>query len=123
MLKDEKSGFLERDYYYMREAAERDPAIETLILFGSRALGNYKAGSDVDLAVKGAQVDRFTILSLSERLNEELPLPYFFDVLEYDAIENEALKNHIDRYGIVIYRRNSNHNAEVFSAELVREGD
>lgn len=123
MLKDKKSGLLERDYYYIREAAEKDPAVETLILFGSRALGNYKAGSDVDLAVKGAQVDRCTILGLSERLNEALPLPYFFDVLDYNAIENEALKNHIDRYGVVIYRKNSKHKADTFSVELVREGD
>lgn len=106
MWKNEKSGLLDRDFTYILEAARRDPNIEELVLFGSRAMGNYKPGSDVDLAVKGENINRSSIRRLSECLNEDLPLPYFFDVLDYNTIENEALKIHIDIFGVVIYQKN-----------------
>ncbi|MDK9710728.1 nucleotidyltransferase domain-containing protein [Acidaminobacter sp.] len=121
MWKNEKSGLLDRDFTYILEAAKKDPNIEELVLFGSRAMGNYKPGSDVDLAVKGEIIDRSTIRRLSECLNEELPLPYFFDVLDYNTIENEMLKTHIDRFGVVIYQKNKDYQAEFFKAGLVRE--
>lgn len=123
MWKNEKSGLLDRDFTFILEAAKKDPNIEELVLFGSRAMGNYKPGSDVDLAVKGENVDRSTIRRLSECINEELPLPYFFDVLDYNTIENEALKTHIDRHGIVIYRKNAAHHAEFLTVGMVREKD
>ena len=43
------------------------------------------------------------------------------DVLDYSAIENEALKAHIDQFGVVIYRKNAEHPEEFFSAGFVRE--
>lgn len=121
MWKNEKNGLLDRDFTYILVAAKKDLNIEELVLFGSRAMGNYKPGSDVDLAVKGENVDRSSIRRLSDCLNEELPLPYFFDVLDYNTIENEALKTHIDRYGVVIYQKNKDYKAEVFQTGLVRE--
>lgn len=75
------------------------PVVEGAVLFGSRALGNQKNGSDVDIALKG-NVDFSTLASISYALNEKTNLPYFFDVLSYENIENPALKEHIDRYGI-----------------------
>jgi predicted nucleotidyltransferase len=67
--------------------------IKTCILFGSRAKGNFKKGSDVDIAVLGN--DR----KLSYCLNEESNLPYFFDVVNLETISNENLKEHIRRVG------------------------
>lgn len=65
----------------------------------SRALGNYKRGSDVDLAVVGDEITHQTIAGLHEALNEEYPLPYMFDVVHYDALTNDNLRRHIDTYG------------------------
>lgn len=98
-------GFLERDWFYMQQAISCFEEIEKVVLFGSRALGNYKTGSDVDLAIYGADVDRKTVRRLSEQLNENYPLPYFFDVVDYNALENENLIEHIDTYGKVIFRK------------------
>jgi predicted nucleotidyltransferase len=75
------------------------PAVEAAVLFGSRALGRQKKGSDVDIALKG-HVDFSTLSAISYALNEKTNLPYFFDVLAYEKIDNPALKEHIDRYGI-----------------------
>ncbi len=63
------------------------------ILFGSRAKGNYKKGSDIDLAVVGNE------RLLSYYLNEEINLPYFFDVVNLEKITNKKLLEHITRVG------------------------
>ena len=98
-------GLLDRDIEYMNKAFRHFDEIEKVVLFGSRAMGNYKKGSDVDIAVFGRNISNKTIFELSDYLNEVYPLPYFFDVLFYDSILNENLKKHIDSEGKVIYKR------------------
>ena len=100
-------GLLDRDLKLILEAANKYQQIEAVVLFGSRAMGNYKKGSDVDLAIVGENIDRKILRRISDDLNEEYPLPYFFDVLNYNDISNEALKKHIDSVGESIYKRNS----------------
>lgn len=92
-------GLIDQDYYYIQKAVEQFPEIECVILFGSRALGNYKRGSDVDLAIVGKKVTHQTILGLSEYLNETYPLPYMFDIIHYDSLTNDNLIRHIDCFG------------------------
>jgi uncharacterized protein len=99
------SGLLDRDLRMIREAANTLPEIRQVILFGSRAKGTQKVGSDVDLAIKGEAVSYDTVLRLAELLNEEKPLPYFFDVLNYNSISEPELKNHIDRVGVVLFEK------------------
>lgn len=96
-------GLLERDLKFILEAVGKYPEIEEVIIFGSRAMGNFKKGSDVDLALKGQNVDGKIVSRLSDDLNEEYPLPYFFDVVNYNDISNEELKKHIDNKGKRIY--------------------
>ncbi|WP_228037448.1 nucleotidyltransferase domain-containing protein [Nodosilinea sp. LEGE 06152] len=81
--------------------------IATVVLFGSRAKGNYKQGSDVDLAVKGDRVTHRTVAHLADVLNEDLPLPYFFDIVHYNSLASQPLLEHIDRVGVVLYDRAS----------------
>ena len=97
-------GLLERDLKYILKADDKYPEIEEVIIFGSRAMGNYKKGSDVDIALKGKCVNRKIVFRFSDDLNEEYPLPYFFDVVNYNDISNEELKNYIDSVGRVIYK-------------------
>lgn len=52
-------------------------------------MGNYKHGSDIDLAVKGEILTDSDILEVNNLLNEKLPIPYYVDVLHYDALSNE----------------------------------
>lgn len=92
-------GLIKRDLDYIRQAHQRLPEIDQILLFGSRAIGNYKPGSDVDLAIVGAQVTYQTISKLDELLNEVYPLPYQFDLLHYNTLSNDNLKQHIDQFG------------------------
>jgi len=77
--------------------------IKKAVVFGSRAKGNYKAGSDIDLAIWSENAG--AVLKTDGKLNDETLLPYQFDLVNYDTINNEALKEHIDRIGIEIYKR------------------
>jgi predicted nucleotidyltransferase len=106
------SGLLDRDIPFILEAVKELPEIEQLILFGSRAKGNYKTGSDVDLAIKGRAVNYDTAVKLAGLLNEEKPLPYFFDVVNYATITETRLLDHIDRVGVVVFNADNQTNNE-----------
>lgn len=72
-------------------------------VFGSRAMGNYKSGSDVDIALFGDELTTDDISHIKYVLNEENLMPYIFDILHYNTLLNVRLKNHIDEVGIIIY--------------------
>ena len=98
IMKD--SGLTDRQLELIRKATGQFTEIEAALLFGSRAMGNYKPGSDVDIAIKGRCITEETIRSLNTLLNEELPLPHFFDIIHYDTLDNESLVQHINQHGV-----------------------
>lgn len=98
-------GLLERDINYIKIAIKKSEEIERAVIFGSRSMGNYKKGSDIDLAIMGENITKDTMFKLNEYLNEEYPLPYFFDIINYSEITNENLIHHIDYFGKEIYKR------------------
>ncbi|SDI98745.1 Predicted nucleotidyltransferase [Natribacillus halophilus] len=80
--------------------------IKEAAIFGSRAMGNYKNGSDVDLVIYGPEVTEHVISQLRITLNEELPLPYYFDIVHYETISSDPLKEHIDSVSRSLYQPN-----------------
>lgn len=99
-------GLTETSERVLIEAFSQYPQIKEVLIFGSRAKGNYKKGSDVDLAIRGEQCTPALALTLSSIINEELLVPYMVDVIDYESLTHQALKEHIDRVGKVFYRRN-----------------
>ena len=87
----------------MQQVFAQFPNIEEVVVFGSRAKGNYKEGSDIDLALKGTSLNLKTLQSLELKL-DELYLPYKIDMVIYENIANEALKTHIDRVGMLFQK-------------------
>lgn len=79
--------------------------VERAVIFGSRAKGTFKKGSDVDLCLFGAAVTPTTVAHIRDILEEETMLPYFFDVVGYELLESVPLKEHIERVGQEIFRR------------------
>ncbi|MBD3843445.1 MAG: nucleotidyltransferase domain-containing protein [Campylobacterales bacterium] len=67
--------------------------VSKAVLFGSRAKGSHKKGSDVDLAIIGDE------RKVSYYLNEETNLPYYFDIVNLYKITNQNLIEHIQRVG------------------------
>lgn len=83
------------------------PEIEEAVVFGSRAMGRERKGSDVDVALKGNGVEA-VVFAVSHELNEESPLPYYFDIVDYQSITTAELKEHIDRVGKSLYTKKRN---------------
>lgn len=75
--------------------------IEKVQIFGSRAIGNFRANSDIDLALWG-QIDEALLAKIAQEL-DDLPLPYLFDVKSYSSITHLGLREHIDRYAKDLY--------------------
>jgi uncharacterized protein len=96
-------GLTEKLLKLIREALAQFPEIEQAIFFGSRSMGNSKNGSDVDIAIKGRGVTVSTVTSLHRILEQDLPLPYLFDIVHYERITNSDLKEHIDQHGQQLY--------------------
>ncbi|NLP31253.1 MAG: nucleotidyltransferase domain-containing protein [Clostridiales bacterium] len=86
-------------------ALKRNNEIEQAAFFGSRAMGNFKKGSDIDIAIYGENITMEMLNQLSVELNEKLPLPYYFDIVHYESLTHQELKNHIDAYGKVFYKK------------------
>jgi uncharacterized protein len=77
------------------------PQIEQVILYGSRAKGNYKNGSDIDLTIIG-NLDFSTLLKLENQL-DDLLLPYKIDLSLQHQIADPDLIAHIQRVGMVFF--------------------
>ncbi|HEX2869409.1 MAG TPA: nucleotidyltransferase domain-containing protein [Ignavibacteriales bacterium] len=80
------------------------PEIEEAVLYGSRAKGNFKNGSDIDLTLKGENISYSTLNNISLSL-DDLMLPYMIDLSIYKQIDNPDLIDHITRVGVCFYRK------------------
>ena len=83
----------------------RYPQVEQAILYGSRAKGNYKTGSDIDLTLRGSP--GLTLHLLYKVLDDldDLLLPYTIDLSIYDQIDDPDLIEHIQRVGVTLYEK------------------
>jgi predicted nucleotidyltransferase len=79
------------------------PGIEKVLIYGSRARGDYRNGSDIDLTMIGDISFRDEIHIGS--LIDDLPIPYMCDLSNLKNIKNENLVEHIERVGLVFYER------------------
>jgi uncharacterized protein len=102
---NKKFGLLKSDLDAIRIELQNHSTVESAYIFGSRAKGNFKNGSDVDIALKGAGLNFEIINQISYYLNEETNMPYKFDVLDYNSLQKKELKEHIDSVGIKIYNK------------------
>ena len=83
---------------------EQYPKVDKAFVFGSRAKGNYRPDSDIDIAIKGYEITTDDIIAISVAI-ETKGVTYKFDLLDYNGIKELALKEHIDRVGVEFYSR------------------
>lgn len=86
------------------EVFKKNEAVDRAILFGSRAMGNYHSGSDIDIAVMGKNFSFDDYLTILSELNQ-LDSLYTIDLIRYESIDNSDLREHIKRVGIVLYQK------------------
>lgn len=100
-----KYGLSENSIKAIHAVLAQNPNIETAVLYGSRAKGNYREGSDIDLALTGDELDLSQMLRIAAML-DDLMIPYKVDVALLHQINNNAeLKDHIRRRGVVFYEK------------------
>lgn len=80
------------------------PQVEEVVLYGSRAKGNYKPGSDIDLVLKGKDLDLSILYQRTSKI-DDLLLPYSFDISLFDQVINTALLEQINRVGKLFFDR------------------
>jgi predicted nucleotidyltransferase len=97
-------GLKKKTIEAINNVLDRFPEVEEAVLYGSRAKGNYKTGSDIDLTLKGEGLTVERKWAIESEI-DDLLLPYMFDISIYTQIDNDELIGHIDRVGQIFYRR------------------
>jgi len=83
---------------------QKHGSIEAVLIYGSRAKGNYKRGSDIDLTIKGPILPFFELMEIEDQI-DDLYLPYTVDLSQYKQLKNIDLIKHINRVGVLLYKQ------------------
>lgn len=78
------------------------PEIERVLIFGSRANGNFKDGSDIDLAILAPTLSDSRFAQLWNQL-DELPIVFKMDILHWDRLANQHLRTKVLDEGRVLF--------------------
>lgn len=100
----ERFGLKEKVIRQITSVLAKYPEVESAVLYGSRAKGNYRKGSDIDLTLKGKTLTINTVFSIECEI-DDLLLPYLFDISIFSHIDNPDLVDHIQRVGISFYKK------------------
>lgn len=101
---DERNGFglRARDMATIQEILKRFPVISSVNIFGSRATGIFRPGSDIDLSIMNEGVDPSALHALKEQF-EESSLPYRVEIHYYPTLSDSDFKSSIDKTGKRFY--------------------
>ena len=99
----ENTGLPQEDVHSIQQTLRHFPKISEAILYGSRAKGNYRPGSDIDLTLIGNELSHQDLLDIELAL-DDLLLPYKIDLSLHHQVDNPQLIDHIDRVGKRFYK-------------------
>ena len=98
-----KFGLKEKVIEQINSVFAKFPQVEEVVIYGSRAKGNYKKGSDIDLSLKGVDIN-LSLMHTIELEIDDLLLPYTFDISILRQISNPDFIEHINRVGLEFYK-------------------
>lgn len=98
------SGLTEKAVAQIHAVLAKHPEVEKATLYGSRAKGNYRPGSDVDLTLLGDGVTQTILGQIQTELEDGL-LPYRFDLSVFSQITHADILEHIQRVGVIFYEK------------------
>lgn len=102
----DNSGLTKDEVFNIQSVFSNYPEIEEVMIYGSRAMGNYRPASDIDLTLIGNDLD-LSLLNQIEFDLDDLLLPYKFDISIYHKIKNPEFLDHINRMGKKFYDKKS----------------
>ncbi len=97
-------GLKEKHINAINSVFKKHAEIEEAILYGSRAKGNYRNGSDIDLTLKGEALNLSQLFKIETQL-DDLLLPYKIDLSIFHKLENLDFVAHINRVGVSFYEK------------------
>ena len=97
-------GLKESTIAAIQSVFKKYPEIEQVLLYGSRAKGTHRNGSDIDLTLLGDGLT-YSLLNRIETELDDILLPYTLDLSLYSSIDNADLLDHIHRVGKLFYQR------------------
>ncbi len=98
-------GIYPKSYREIIKIIESCKSINEVIIYGSRAKGNFREGSDIDFTLMGA-ISEKDFSKICGDLDDSY-IPYKFDISIYENLKSESLKEHINRVGKTFYKRNT----------------
>jgi predicted nucleotidyltransferase len=100
-------GLTETAFSYLQELFDHyNNDLKEVVIYGSRAVGDYRNGSDIDLAIKG-NIKEEQLLELMQKIDSS-SIPYEVDLSNYEELESPNLKQHIDECGIIFWQHKKN---------------
>jgi predicted nucleotidyltransferase len=97
-------GLRNSDIEKLHSVFMRFPEVEEVVLYGSRAKGNYHHGSDIDITMKGEELNGDMSSKILLAL-DDLLLPYMIDLSIFRQINNPDMIDHINRVGQLLYKK------------------
>ena len=97
-------GLKERNRVKIRQVLASHPQVERAVLFGSRATGTYRPGSDVDLALAGDGLTHSDLGVIGAAM-EATTVPQIVDLVLWSSTSNQVLADHIRTIGVEFYVR------------------
>lgn len=99
-----KYGLTDETISKIQQVFSTFPEVEKAILYGSRAKGNFKPSSDIDITFKGENMN-LQILNKIEWQLDDLLLPYTFDLSIFRYLNNPDLREHVERVGVTMFEK------------------
>ena len=100
-----KFGLKDETIKKINSVFEKIPEMQEAIIYGSRAKGNYRIGSDIDLTLKGTNLTSDILSQIADEI-DELNTPYLFDISIFERLNAPDLEEHINRVGKIFYSKN-----------------
>ena len=104
MLKNQKFGLKESSIEKIEKVFSKNSKIQKVIIYGSRAKGNFSNASDIDLTIFSNDLSTTDLFKITNEL-DDLMLPYKIDLSIFNQIDNQKLREHIQRVGLLFYQK------------------
>ena len=99
-----RHGVGEKVWGMLRATFSNFPQVKKVILYGSRARGDFHEGSDIDIAIDGPKMTSSEFAKIWNAI-DDLPIIYTLDIIHLQSTTNPSLLSAINRDGKIIYAR------------------
>ena len=103
-MKAASHGLPKKTVAHLHKVFADHPQVDKAILYGSRAMGNYRKDSDIDLSLHGERLTQRAIMKIAGEI-DDLPIPYTVDLSAFDLLSHAKLRDHIERVGKIFYQK------------------